>query len=105
MLCQVNARAGHAAFLWPFSGLNGPQGAAVDGAGNVYVVEWQDNRVLKLAPGSSTATELPFPGLKNPYGLAVDTAGSVYVADARPRSRAEVGGRSEQLERSAGHRP
>ena len=50
-------------------------------AGNVYVADTGNNRVLKLAAGSSTQTVLPFTGLNGPYGVAVDTAGTVYVAD------------------------
>ena len=40
-----------------------------------------NNRVLKLAAGSSTQTVLPFTGLNGPRGVAVDTAGNVYVTD------------------------
>jgi len=65
----------------PFTGLNGPRGEAVDGAGNLYVTDYDNNRVLKLPAGSSTQTELPFTGLKYPEGVAVDSAGSVYVAE------------------------
>ena len=40
-----------------------------------------NNRVLKLAAGSTTQTVLPFTGLNGPYGVAVDTAGNLYDAD------------------------
>jgi serine/threonine-protein kinase len=33
------------------NGLNGPQGVAVDTAGNVYVADTGNNRVLQLPPG------------------------------------------------------
>ena len=56
---------------------------AVDTAGDVYVADTGNNRVLKLAAGSSTQTVLPFTGLHDPDGVAVDTAGDVYVADYR----------------------
>ena len=32
----------------PFAGLNQPTGVAVDGAGNLYVTDFQNNRVVKL---------------------------------------------------------
>ena len=64
----------------PFTGLV-PLGVAVDTAGNVYVADGANNRVLKLAPGSSAPTVLPFKGLNNPYGVAVDSAGNLYVVD------------------------
>ena len=53
----------------------------MDTAGTVYVTDQSNNRVLKLAAGSSTQTVLPFTGLNGPGGVAVDTAGNVYVAD------------------------
>jgi serine/threonine-protein kinase len=65
----------------PFTGLNHPVGVAVDVAGNVYVADSYNNRVVKLATGSSTQAVLPFTVLNNPSGVAVDTGGSVYVAD------------------------
>ncbi len=65
----------------PFTGLNDAYGVAVDGAGNVYVVDSANGRVLKLAKGATSQTELPFNGLKHPYRVAVDGAGNVYVAD------------------------
>ena len=55
---------------------------AVDAAGDLYVTDGSNNRVLELAAGSATQTALPFTGLNNPYGVAVDAAGNVYVADS-----------------------
>jgi sugar lactone lactonase YvrE len=66
----------------PFTGLNEPDGVAVDAAGDLYVSDSLNHRVVKLAAGSSTQTVLPFTGLYNPDGVAVDAAGSVYVTDA-----------------------
>jgi DNA-binding beta-propeller fold protein YncE len=68
-------------FALPFTGLHDPRGVALDSAGNVYVADSGNNRVLKLAAGSSTQTVLPFTGLALPAGVAVDTVGNVYVAD------------------------
>jgi serine/threonine-protein kinase len=64
----------------PFNGLYQPQGLAVDGAGTVYVADF-NNRVLSMAAGSNNQTVLPFTGLNYPEGVAVDSQGSVYVAD------------------------
>lgn len=72
----------------PFTGLHAPRGVAVDTAGNVYVSDIRNNRVVKLAAGATTQTELPFGSLYKP-GFAVDrqagfvavgSAGDVYVA-------------------------
>jgi len=64
----------------PFAGLRVPAGVAVDTAGNVYIADNNNNRVLKLASGSHTPVELPFTGVA-PVGVAVDIVGNVYVAD------------------------
>ncbi|MFE3756453.1 serine/threonine-protein kinase PknD [Nocardia tengchongensis] len=65
----------------PFTGVSLPTDVAVDAAGNVYVTDMGNDRVVKLAAGASTPTPLPFTGLSNPQGLAVDTAGNIYVTD------------------------
>jgi serine/threonine-protein kinase len=64
----------------PFNGLYQPQGLAVDGAGTVYVADF-NNRVISMAAGSNSQKELPFTGLNYPEGVAVDSQGAVYVAD------------------------
>ncbi len=65
----------------PFSGLNNPEGVAVDGKGTIYLTDAKNNRVLALAAGASAQTVLPFSGLNSPTGVAVDGQGTVYVAD------------------------
>ncbi|MEZ0350577.1 NHL repeat-containing protein [Mycobacterium sp. pR1184] len=68
--------------LLPFPGLTYPRNIAADAQGNVYVADSWNDRVLKLATGSSAPTVLPFNGLKKPGGVAIDGAGDVFVADA-----------------------
>ena len=65
----------------PFTGLDHPAGVAVQSTGTLYVTDPGNNRVLKLAAGSSTPTELPFTGLSSPGGVAVDSTGALYVTD------------------------
>ncbi|MEE6139563.1 protein kinase [Mycobacterium sp. 050128] len=65
----------------PFNGLGHPADVEVDPAGNIYVADDINNRVLKLAPGSNVPIELPFTGLNSPEGVAGDSAGNLYVAD------------------------
>jgi serine/threonine protein kinase, bacterial len=64
----------------PFPGIS-YSGVAVDTGGNLYVTDFNNNRVLKLAAGASVPTPLPFADLDDPRGVAVDTRGNVYVAD------------------------
>ena len=66
----------------PFTGLRQPAGVVVDAAGDLYVTDSGNDRVVKLGAGSSTQTVLPFTGLGSPHGVAVDTAGNLYVVDS-----------------------
>ncbi len=64
-----------------------PQGIAIDGQGNVYVSEVDNNRVQKLTrDGKSIAVfggpQSDAPGQFNqPFGITLDRVGNVYVAD------------------------
>ena len=82
--------------------LNDPRGAAVDGAGNLYIADWNNRRIRKVdAKGVITtvagggklsgsraegaaATEAR---LGQVYGAAVDAAGNLYIADGGSRIR------------------
>jgi serine/threonine protein kinase, bacterial len=64
----------------PFTGLNNPNWVAVDGAGTLYVTDF-NWRVLRLAAGATSQEVLPFTGLNEPAGVAVDGAGTLYLAD------------------------
>jgi sugar lactone lactonase YvrE len=61
-------------------GLQYPLGLAVDGAGNLYIADTGNNRVLEVPPGGSPQS-IGASGLNNPAGLAVDRMGNLYIAD------------------------
>ncbi|MGP8199826.1 MAG: BACON domain-containing protein [Limisphaerales bacterium] len=64
------------------SGLHGPFGVAVDGAGNVYIADTYNDAIKEWAVANNTVTSLVSSGLIQPRGVAVDGAGNVYIADA-----------------------
>jgi sugar lactone lactonase YvrE len=83
---SLDGPAGSARFSWP-------QGAAADGAGNMYVADTVNGTIRKVAAGlvstyagfagnfgsaDGTGTNAQFKGAQ---GMAVDNAGNVYVAD------------------------
>ncbi|MBD2755725.1 Ig-like domain-containing protein [Spirosoma validum] len=67
--------------------LNFPLGVVVDGAGNIYVADYQNFRVQKFPPNSTSATEgitvVDAHGyaLIAPSSLAIDGAGNIYVLE------------------------
>src|ERR1700757_2387484 len=48
----------------PFTHLHVPFGVAVDAGGNLYVTDYDAQRVWKLAAGAGASTVLPFTDLK-----------------------------------------
>ena len=65
------------------SGLNAPQGVAVDSQGNVYIADSSNNAIKKWTASTQQVTTLAFFGLNNPTGVAVDSQGNVYIADEK----------------------
>ena len=74
--------------------LNGPQGLAVDSAGNLYIADTQNHRVRKVTGGTISTVAgsgtAGFAGdgaaaasaqLNAPFGVAVDAAGNLYIAE------------------------
>ena len=75
------------------AGLANPQGIATDGAGNMYVADYANNKIREVTAagvmttlaGSGTMGELDgSPGTAQfsaPWGIAYDGAGNLYVSD------------------------
>jgi YVTN family beta-propeller protein len=78
--------------------LNNPVGLALDSSGNLYVADWNNNRVLFYPAGSTTATRVYGQGglfstnsannggvsaasLNGPQSVALDSNSNLYVAD------------------------
>ena len=63
------------------TGLNNPEGVAVDAEGNVYIADTGDNAVKEWNAATQTVSTLVSSGLSSPQGVAVDISGNVYIAD------------------------
>ena len=75
--------------------LNGPQGIAVDIAGNLHVADSNNQRIRTITPAGVISTEAgtgvkglsgdggdpTAAALNGPYGVAVDTQGTLYIND------------------------
>src|SRR5262249_49178735 len=72
------------------SNLNQPLGVALDGQGDVFVVEAGANQVLEVKPDGSEATVGSGLNLNGPNGVAVDAYGDVFTADAGNNRVVEV---------------
>ncbi len=72
-----------------------PNGAAVDGSGNVYVADGRYHTIRKITPAGVVTTFAGTPGVagsadgpraaalfSSPAGLALDNSGNLYVADS-----------------------
>ncbi len=99
-----------------FSGDNGAatsagmhiDGAAIDGASNVYIADAQNNRIRKITPdgtittiaGNGTASSALF---KQPTGIAVDGANNIYVLDQGNNRVSEISAKDGTISTVAGN--
>ena len=73
---------------------SGPNGVAVDGSGNVYVIDSESATLRKITPAGVVTTLAGSPGVNGatngsgaaasfrvPYDVAVDASGNIYVSD------------------------
>ncbi len=79
------------------SGLNGPQGVAIDRLGNVYIADTGNRAIDEWNPNSGQLTTLISSGLASPTGVAVDAYGNIYIADAGNHAIARWNAANPQL--------
>jgi len=63
------------------------QGIAVDGSGNLFIADMNNNRVLEMLWNGSSygAPQVVVSGLGGPQGIAVDGSGNLYISDTNNR--------------------
>jgi sugar lactone lactonase YvrE len=76
------------------TGLNNPCGLAVDGAGDLWIGDAGNNRVMDVPAGGGAATAIAptadGTGLNGPCGLAFDAAGDLFISDGGNNRVVEV---------------
>lgn len=82
---------------------SGPRQVAVDGAGNVYVGDWENCTIRKITPAGVVSTIAGLAGalgsvdgtgssarFSHPQGVVVDSSGNIFVADQSNHSIRKV---------------
>lgn len=60
----------------------GPKAIALDGAGNVYVADTANNRIVEFTSAGVTQAAVTLVSAGTPTGVAVDGSGYIYAADS-----------------------
>ena len=72
-------------------GLSGPWGLAIGPAGDLYIADYLNKRVVKVTPsGAGSAVNLGNITLAGPTGVAVDSSGNLFIGDASGNQIVEV---------------
>ncbi len=62
--------------------LNDPTGLFVDGSGNIFIADSDNDRVREVSGATGTITTVAGPtGFVKPFGVVEDSSGTVYIAD------------------------
>ena len=89
LLSAVGVKCTSLAGLCPPSALLAPRDATTDSAGDVYVADYTNDRIVEFGAGDLATAIRTWGGrgtgplqFNRPYGVALDDAGHVYVADS-----------------------
>jgi sugar lactone lactonase YvrE len=63
------------------TGLNGPQGVAVNAQGDVFYADYLQGELVKVPVNGGLSQVVLDSGFSNPSGVALDGAGNIYIAD------------------------
>ena len=74
-----------------------PNGVAVDGSGNVYIADQNNNAIKEWSAATQQVTTLVSSGLDAPSGVAVDGSGNVYIADTGNNAIKEWSASTQQV--------
>ena len=61
--------------------LSGPKGVAVDAAGDIFIADTGNGRVVEAEAGGANGYQTVGTGLVSPKALAIDGAGDLFIAD------------------------
>ena len=64
-----------------FENIPSPTGVVTDIYGNLYVANFVDNSITKIATDNTRSTYVKSPKLNGPIGMAIDLKGNIYVAN------------------------
>lgn len=91
----AGGEAGYADATGSAARFDQPSGITLDGEGNLYVCDWGNHRIRRIAPDGAVTTlaggnetdlvdgDLATARFASPYGIAMDGRGNLYVSEPR----------------------
>ena len=78
---ECTAASAYATCATPIAGLNGPEGVAIDGAGNLWVAARGSGNIIEYLAGQTTPAVTIPAGFGLLRGVTVDTNGNLWASD------------------------